>query len=416
MKYTIYAFFLLFHVVSATMVSRLEPFPASIDELAHYSYVRHAAVVKTMFINHEESFLLNESDLKRWSDTNNYLSHPSLYYRFMSMAYSISGEDPKQEIARLRAANIFMSSAAIAILFTVGFRTFRSSVSHIVFAAAASMLPKIAVVGGIINNDNLALFGAACSFLGLSWLMEKRDSAGIALLTGTGFALAALAKLTAGLQVGLMIVFVHAGMYRKFLPVSRKHTYYIAILLALAIVGISPYLLNLVTMGKPIYINDSSYAALYLGHHSNLDSWGFVGHFFSRLVVKWAAYEPSNFYQILSFFCLLILAAMGLARTFFDKGANHHLGIILKSAFAAILIMLFTHIYYLHAMYEKTGHLGGATIRYYIPIWPAVAMAAASGIELITNERARSYLLMLLLILLISSTAPFAILWHHFID
>ena len=275
------------------------------------------------------------------------------------------------------------------------------------------MLPKIAVIGGIINNDNLAFFGAACTFLGLSWLLKKKVFVGTALLISTGFALAALAKLTAGLLVGLVIVFVHAGIYREFLPFSRKHVGYFAIIFALALIGIFPYLFNIFTIGKPIYINYASYAAFNPEHQLYFDTWELIGHFFSRLAVKWAAYEPSNIYQIFSMLFCLVLGLIGLIRTFLDKDVNQNLGIIFKSVFLTILIMLAIHIYYLHSMYEKTGYYGGATIRYYIPIWPGIAMAAASGTELINNERVRSYLVILLIVLLLSSTAPFAIIWHH---
>ena len=70
------------------------------------------------------------------------------------------------------------------------------------------------------------------------------------------------------------------------------------------------------------------------------------------------------------------------------------------------------HIYHLYTMYLSTGHLGGATIRYYIPVWPAVALAAGFGIDAIKSERIRIYTSILVFALLISSTAPFAIAWH----
>jgi 4-amino-4-deoxy-L-arabinose transferase-like glycosyltransferase len=411
---SIYVFFFLLYLASAVTVSLFEPYPVDMDERAHYSYVRHSADVREIFTDHDASFLLEKDSPSEWSATSNYLSHPSLYYLSLGIFLDITGENPAHEIALLRSANVFLSASAIALLFLLGARLFNTPLTHLVYAASISMLPKMAIVGGIINNDNLALFGAACAFLGMQRFLKGRMTPGTAILTGSGFALAALAKLTAGLSIGLMVLFAHASQFRRFQATNRKGLLYTSIIFIFVFAGILPYLVNLLTIGKPIYIDDAAYALPYLEYQLNLNTIEFIQHFFRRLVEKWAAYEPSNIFQILSFFLLLFLAMIGLLRCFSSKPQPRPLRLLIASSLSATLIMLLIHIHHLHDMYFKTGHLGGATVRYYIPVWPAIAMAAASGLEVIPGERARSYLAILLFVLLLSSTALFIILWHHY--
>jgi 4-amino-4-deoxy-L-arabinose transferase-like glycosyltransferase len=411
---TIYTFFFLFYLTSAVTVSLIEPYPVDMDELAHYSYVRHSADVREIFTDHDASFLLEKDNPDKWSNTSNYLSHPSLYYLSLGIIFNITGDNPAHEIALLRSANVILSASAITLLFLLGTRLFKTPLTHLVYAAAISMLPKMAIVGGIINNDNLALFGAACAFLGTQRFLEDRITPGTAILTGSGFALAALAKLTAGLSIGLMVMFAHASQFRRFQATNRKGLLYLSIISVFVLAGVFPYLVNYITIGKPIYINDAAYALPYLEYQLTLNTGEFIQHFFRRLVEKWAAYEPSNFFQILSFFIVLLLALTGTLRCLSHKRQSQPLRLLITCSLAATLIMLVIHIHHLHDMYFKTGHLGGATVRYYIPVWPAIAMAAASGLEIIPGERVRSYLAMLLLVLLLSSTALFIILWHHY--
>jgi 4-amino-4-deoxy-L-arabinose transferase-like glycosyltransferase len=384
------------------------------DELAHYSYVRHSADARELFTDHDASFLLEKGNPGLWTNTSNYLSHPSFYYLLLGTAFNVSGENPAHEITMLRTANVLLSASAIALLFLLGTRLFNTPLTHFVYAAAIAMLPKMAIVGGIINNDNLALFGAACALIGTQRFLEGRITPGTAILTGSGFALAALAKLTAGLSIGLMVLFTHASQFHSFQTTNRNGLLYVSIIFVFVFAGVLPYLVNLFTIGKPIYINDAAYALPYLEYQLNLNTIEFIQHFFRRLVEKWAAYEPSNIFQILSLFLLLFLAMIGLLRSFSSKPQPRPLRLLITSSLSATLIMLVIHIHHLHDMYFKTGHLGGTTVRYYIPVWPAIAMAAASGLEAIPGERARSYLAILLFVLLLSSTALFIILWHHY--
>ena len=395
------------------MVSILEPFPADIDELAHYSYIRHAYENKLLITDYYASYLLREDDLESWSEKNNYLNHPSLYYLFLGNVLNISGEDPGREIEILRASNLLISSLAIAILLWVGFSVFRTVCPFFVYAAAVTLIPKLGIVGGIINNDNQALLGSALVFLGLVHALNRRITFGTSLITGAGFCLSALAKLTAGLSMGLLIVLVHLFNISEFHVLIRDKMIYLFSLLILLLLGIAPYMVNLYRLGSPLYINSTAYAEPYSNYHLNLDLYGFIGHFFSRMVIKWAAYEPSNIYQIISLFCLLLLAALGLWRLSAGDKSPSTMRILVFGAFLATGCVMVAHVYHLYSMYLSTGHLGGATIRYYIPIWPAVALAAGFGIGVIKIDRIRIYTIMLLFALLISSTAPFAIAWHY---
>ena len=192
---------------------------ATPDEVAHLSYL--AALTRNPALIPDFASLPLYAELSQAGGRMvlspaagvNYLGHPSLYYLLMTLADAIRFQADGTvlvEILRLRIINIVLTSAAMVLVFYLGWKRLqnRRPLVHALYAAAVVTLPELGYVSSGISNDNLAFIGFVLFFAGLLRYDEDRLDLKTYLLIGVGFLLGAFSKLTAAMIMLIMLVVV----------------------------------------------------------------------------------------------------------------------------------------------------------------------------------------------------------------
>lgn len=377
-----YAGFLVVFVFTAALLAVREPFPTSLDELPHYSYVAEEARAPRLVPDYAGMRLVDASRLTRFTDAPNYLNHPAPYYLLMSPILRLL----PGTVLPLRLANVALASVAVALLFAAAARRFDTVSQHAVFAGVVTGFPKLAVLASIVNNDNLAFFGGA---LALAGLLRERDGPGSACMVGGGLMLGAFAKLTAAIMLGFLILAYYAPKLRS-LPRAG-----LAVLALSAALGALPYLSNLASFGRLLWeASASAHGAWPAALYPPLPFAAFLGVFFRTLPGQWAAVGPSDPIELAGGLAVLVLFGFSLPASRLSRSV-----LIALSASLA-----------LHVGYEYWDQLRlgiwpgsyGASPRYYLPLWPAVAFGCAVAIGRIRRPNAR-----------VASTAAFLVLFAY---
>ena len=265
-----------------------------------------------------------------------------------------------------RIVNAFLSACALVIMFVAVRRRFSSDVvSPALFAIFAATFPKAAVVGGMVNNDNLAAVAGAALFggmLGLPgagwWIMAGLAGAGWTKLTAF-IGLAAVA----GVWLGIDFL---AGRIK----LADRRVILAGIGLAL---GAIPYLVTFVRIGQLLWVNEAVWRVPG-AQRLHLDPLGFTRWFFEGMVMKWPA---SEFAYSLPAALLILLAPLILA----GIGLRHRASRSWGAAYAAgLAVLLAIHFGFGWRSYQTLGDLTITQTRYYNILWPGIALMAAMAV------------------------------------
>ena len=338
------------------------PFPNWIDELGHFSMIRAQYDAPALFPDWSAYRMLDVAELSRWSDDPNYINHPALYYLLLAPLFAL-GADPLP----FRLLNAAMGVGALVLmLVAVRRRCGVDAVSPAWFAFAAAAFPKAAVVGGAINNDNLAMLAAAGLFAGVMGM----PGAGWWLLAG--LAVAGWTKLTAFVALGAV-----AGCWLA-LRLMRGEVRWSDPLIRCAgagvMIGAAPYLVTLARTGQVVWVHAATW---YVppGERTALDFPGFVGHFLRTMAHKWPAAEGAfPLWAVLGMLALMAGMVVLGARTRVVRGP------VLAYGFG-IMVLLAAHLIFGWRSFAALGDLTIAQARYYNILWPGVALGLAAGMS-----------------------------------
>jgi hypothetical protein len=365
-----YGGFLAVFVFTAVLLAVREPFPTALDELPHYSYVATMAQAPALLPDYAAMRLVDPARPPRFTDKPNYLNHPALYYLLLSPVLRLA----PGTVLPLRLANVAIAALGVMLLFLAASRRFATVAQHAVFAGLVTGFPKLAVLASNVNNDNLAFLGGAVVTVGL--LREEEDLA-MAALVGGGFVLGAVAKLTGALMLGLLILIWYAPLIRR---IGRSH---LAVLAPLLAIGVLPYLANLLRYGTPLWeASARAHGALPGTWHAPLSFGEFLWVFFETVPEQWAAVGPSDPIELAGALAVVAVFAASLRRSR-----------LARCVLAALLCTLAVHVGY---EYRDQLRLGiwpgsyGAQPRYYLPLWPGVAVGCAVAIGRLRRDRLRS--------------------------
>lgn len=377
---------LLFHVVGVVAVTFTEKFPSPLDELAHYSYSAYVADTPALFPDFT-AMRLQELDTGEWTSTANYLGHPSPYYHLMGTTVlldpSVGPPSWPPAAWAMRWCNVVLSVAAMALILSAGLSLLLHAKQQIVFAASVVLFPPLAVMGGIVSNDNFALLGAAMVFAGFARRLQWGVSA--ELLIAIGLVVAGWAKLTAFLMLAGVVVFVEV-----FQLVSRERamlSWRQLLLLSAMLIGAIPYLVNLLVFGSPTYLAEQYFVEL--AGARGITPLGFAQYTFTFLrgfLVTWSALEPANAVQILGFCLVLVLIVVGICLPLRATAERQNeVAMLCLCSGLAFLLVLPLHFYAGWSIHEKTGHLISSYARYYYPLWPGLALAVARSVSIVPS-------------------------------
>ena len=341
-------------VVLTLALGLLQPFPTGFDELQHLSYLRWMQEAPTLLPAQGAMTVLDLGGLGRWTGERNHLNHPSFYYLVLG---AVTPAD--LGVLPLRALNVVLAGAAAALTIHAGCRLLSGRTERILFALAALSFPKAAVIGGTINNDNLAALAGAMLFAGLVGLT------GGVWWIAAALAIAGWTKLNALIALG-----VAAGLWLLLTRERRLQNW--AVIAAGAATGCVPTLLNLLTIGSLVWVDEARFFVA-PAERPDLNLAGYGRFFFEMFAAKWAAAE----YAAPAWLCFgLLLVPFGLAFLGSRSGKPR----LLSAYGAAFGATLAVHFWFGWQSYLGIGDLSIAQPRYYAVLWPGLSVGIALGI------------------------------------
>lgn len=333
------------------------PFPTRIDEHAHYSMIRAMLEHPALFPQYGRYVCVRLDELTQWSAIPNYINHPSLYYLLFAPIMALTS-DPLP----LRVVNVLISTLALAILVVAVHRRFpETQVPPLLFTVMAAGFPKSAIVGGMINNDNLAALAASALFAGLLGMP------GQVWWIAAGLAIAGWTKLTAFIALAAVAgVWLAIEVFAGRIRLLDRTVCFVATGIA---IGTIPYLFTFARTGHFVWVSIATWRVP-IAQRVHLDFQSFFGRFLDSLVMKWPAAEWGYPYWI----ALAGLAApLALAVLAVRMRTTRPLGI----AYPAGAIVLFAiHLMFGWSSYREMGDLTIMQTRYYGVLWPGFALLA----------------------------------------
>jgi hypothetical protein len=430
----LYVALLLGHLLGSLGLFGAQKFPNVFDELDHFSTVRDLAERPTLWFDPRHRLTVDMREFGGRAPRPNLIAHPPYYYLAMA-AFLPQTNDLSQQIDRLRKINALWSTATLALLFFAAFKRLESFPEHLAFGLAVALCPLVRYLGGAINNDQMALFGAALVFLGMSRGREL-DRTSVRLVAA-GFVCAATVKLNLVvlLSAWIAIYFLLTYGWRSLAwsqrdsnqseesvrgelvepravqtqfglrqaqaervslgladslhneaAVGRPVRKYGAILLAAASLSGIPYIANLWMFGAAFPLD----LAAITRPVPRLDALHYLGSFASQLVTSFAYPGREDVGQTMILFALVALAIWGAYGARRATGGNGPaLGRVALSALAAGLVFLAVHFWGTYDLQLLTGYRSACSFRYYLPIWPGVALGLALAVRRLPDGPSR---------------------------
>ncbi len=341
------------------------PFPSPFDELAQLSVVRAQFEHPDLFADTRRYLMLDSSAPAQWTDKANYLNHPALYYLGLAPLLQF-GDD----VVVTRAANVILAVIAMIVTIAAGYRVLSTRFERIIFAVAAISFPKAALIGGMINNDNLALVAAALVFAGLT------GAPGATLLIAGGLALAGWTKLTA--LIALAMVVAAKVLLEGRAAVWSRQTLFAGFGV---VIGCLPFLVNFALTGHLFHVNTDVYGvppdARPVASFAQ-----YLWFFLSEIVSKWPAAEASlpRPVGIVLIHVPMFLAAIGLS-------VDRRVRTIGLAYLAGTLGTLCVHLAFGWQSFQSIGDQTIAQTRYYNVLWPGIAFAGAAAVAHLRRSR-----------------------------
>lgn len=383
------------------------------DEPVHVSYVAWLEASGALLPRYEEMHLL-EAD-GRFGAQPSYLAHPPAYYHLLRGLARVAGGVPSGPLdaatRRLRSLSAPFFAGAAALFLWLGFRRAAPLPAHAVYAASVATVPPLAFVGSAVNNDVLAFLAGGLALLGLARLLEGRSGAATGTLVGAGLALALLSKATAGLLV-LLAAAAALALARRAVRWERDPRFLLALLPWLLLPALH-YVPILVRYGTPVpsleAVDPEAFARSAFVVAPDAPRLGVVPWAVKLLKVfgsTWLSHIAHVFLPVGPLPTLAgpalaaLLAALGLLRGRRAGGAAEAaLDGLLRAGAVALAATLLVNLAWAWDGYVATGRLGGIHARYYLPLLPVLALAAARGLERVPARALLAAAVVLLLVL-----------------
>lgn len=400
----VYAAAILAFAIQCLIYALVAPFPVPFDEHAHVSYALHIAQTGDPIPSLDDLRLISLEHPTAWSETSNYLNHPSAYYSVMA---AVAGLVPgSSSIIAMRLANVALAVTAVGVALWIGWKASWPLAGQLTFVAMVVATPVLPVLGGIVTNDNLAILGGVVCCAGIYALCSKTRPSGGWRIVALGFALASLAKLTAALLCGFLIMFTLAWLVARNGRGALVASTWIAF--GCCLLALIPYVALVAEYGSPAPLTNGQ-AELLARRLDQLPGWrehrfdlpGYATHFAISLLAFWPPAPPeSSFGRVLLIMPVLSLtvAVYGFVVAVCRRNSDAVTGLIVCGGLA-IAAVLMIHFYFSYERHLETGWRKGIYPRYYLPLLPVIPAAAAFAVSRIQRPRARSWVATCLIVL-----------------
>jgi hypothetical protein len=364
-----------------------QPFPNNYDELAHLSYVVHAARYGLPHIDFGSMVLLRPDLAPGFTSAHNYLNHPPTYYLALSLFMPNEGWPVPGTVLVLRCLNAGLSTLAVGCALAVV--ALRRVEPRMLLLAGAMIVcvPTLRHIGGAINNDNLALAGGCACVLGAQLLRLSDASRAGRILLVAGLVTATSAKLTAALLTGVFVLVFLLILWRS--NGHRPDKRFVTVLIAAVLIAGLPYIWYFVVYGSPAPSPPAFYEVYRQAAQAGdgvrgwvagqlLSPLEYAGHFLLWLFANW---NPATTMSGWPNFAVLFAPALVLllAVPAFLANAPHRRGAdaVLAAGGTALAVMLPLHLLFSYQLHAATlSPPMDAVPRYYFPI--ALALIPAS--------------------------------------
>jgi hypothetical protein len=206
-------------------------------------------------------------------------------------------------------------------------------------------------------------------------------------LAGIGLVLAAWMKLSAALLLGVLILAFYAPAIRT---AARRDLIAVA---ACGAIAALPYLGNLIAGGELLWLPPAADFGIPPGEvYPPLGPAAFARLFFNEMLAHWGAFDLSDPIEIAGLVAVAAVFALSIGRSRLARAA--------AVALVATLAVHFAFHYLKQTRFGIWAGSAGTWPRYYLPIWPAVAVGGAVAIGNIRRERVRNIVAAGLLVLL----------------
>jgi len=369
------------------------------DEIMHLTYVKYMQDKTTI--------------VPQFEKMPHYLSHPPLYYKFLSLVTD-KNASIDENIIKYRTLSMLLYILAVLLILYLGFSSYLSTIGHFVYLSIITSIPMHSYIGASISNDTLGMFGGILAILGIRRLVEKNYHTLTYLMIGAGAFLAYFAKLTAALLLFFALIFflIHMLYTRQWLKINKIQI----ILLSLFLIPVFYYQMSIILNYHalvPTYNHTHPNAYLHSGfyipeefrQHLNYMQWfermlhyiqgGWFGihshHSFGHTM--WAGVSGLVFLHIIAI-ATLFMPYEKYHLSFFTIGK-----ITLFSLFSVLIIQYF----FSYQTHMHSGYLGGLQPRYLLPFMFAFAIMASLFVE-----RFKQYFLFNIFIILICLQAIYS--------
>lgn len=390
------------------------------DEEAHISYIIYLEREEKLIPEFENMKLysrntVNEEGVSLFCEDSEivcYLGHPPLYYKLMQLlgAVSIEGAESYVDEYVLKTANIVLTALTMLIAFTAGYSRLRrmtdSVCLHALYAMAATSVPMLGLCGSGVTNDNLANLGMALFLLGVFRYYEGEKGYVTYFLTGAGFFLSCMSKLTSAELAGIVLAVVFAA------EIIRNRN--IQIIWNRRFAATLPF--YLLTAGYFILIF-SRYGSIQPGleivapeqlvtvpeaEREVLDIWGYVNHFLLQFRLTWSGIYTAHFGMMkqsllkvrLPFYLMAlglpVMTVLGIRQGRRTDRGELPLWRMQKIPYLAVLIAVgitfLTQLIKGYQSYLDRGYMGGYQARYFLCLVPVLAFAFAETGTLVRSR------------------------------
>lgn len=378
-------------------------FPNAFDELAHWSYVLHLLEHERLLAGFDQMRLVDPATPTAWTEIPNYLNHPPLYYWLASrVAWPFLGS-PEALLLSARLFSMALAVGGIALMLWLGTRMVHGPAPEATYLTLVATTPTLPILGGIVSNESLAIFGGALCCTGVWRLLDRDRSAATWSLLALGLILASFAKLTAGLLCGALIVLAMAAAAcgADRLRLGPGH---LGLMLLIGGLAASPYLALTVAYGSPAPFTDGQVTLLAtrmadepLWRAERYDLVGYLFHFARSLLVYWPPAAPQTGVEVWLLAapaaCLAVaLLGVGCAGLALLRGEHDPTAAFVVCGGLALALVMLVHLGFTYQRHLETGWQRGIYPRYYFALLPVLPIATAWLIARWSGTRAGAML------------------------
>ena len=359
-------------------------FPVFPDEQAHLSYIAFLKNQGGIFPDFANMGIYASSDgIMMFSDRIefNYLGHPPLYYKIMSLIGDIHLIDGGAilNVAQLRMLSFCLGMIGLLIIFYLGYtRLAKTPILHLLFAAIVIAPPNVIYGMSGVTNDTLALVTVSVFIWGIIRFKEEKYSLTTFLLIAFGISGTLLTKATAGLLValtGIGVVLYTLIAEKNRSAILRRE---FLITLPIYVIAVAYYVVTYATyhtlqpsyqqLAWSEYVASSHYVPI--TNRQIMSVLDYISYYADHFIGSWYtitahAEVPRDENTWLSISCIGIIAILFIPMLVFFVKKNKS-GWYLAIGMASTLVVMFYQAYLAFWGFYENGYPGGFQSRYYL--------------------------------------------------